>query len=193
MRRRALLLLAAVATPLAARAQSDWQTVVGRDLRFRLEMPAPAQESKAGEKEKGHASQRIAWHSSRDGDMFDFDYVDYEIYNSWVTMDNRVGGVTVDLGAGTTTGTWGNDTFVSIEGAVGSYYEDLLIGSNSGDYLNGSLGNDVLVGNAGDDSIDGGDGLDSLVYAGVRSDYFISGDADMRIVVDDFGGDDIPF
>jgi hypothetical protein len=52
--------------------------VVGRDLRFRLEMPAPAQESKAGEKEKGHAAERVAWHSSRDGDMFDFDYVDYE-------------------------------------------------------------------------------------------------------------------
>jgi hypothetical protein len=73
-----MLLLAAISAPLAARAQSDWQTVVGRDLRFRLEMPAPAQESKAGEKEKGHASERVAWHSSRDGDMFDFDYVDYD-------------------------------------------------------------------------------------------------------------------
>ena len=76
--RRRFILLASLAVPLAARAQSDWQTVVGRDLRFRLEMPAPAQESKAGEKEKGHASERVAWHSSRDGDMFDFDYVDYE-------------------------------------------------------------------------------------------------------------------
>ena len=76
--RRRLLLLCLGATPLAARAQSDWQTVVGRDLRFRLEMPAPAQESKAGEKEKGHVAERIAWHSSRDGDMFDFDFVDYQ-------------------------------------------------------------------------------------------------------------------
>ena len=76
--RRRFLLLAVATLPLAARAQSDWQTVVGRDLRFRLEMPAPAQESKAGEKEKGHASERVAWHSSRDGDMFDFDYVDYQ-------------------------------------------------------------------------------------------------------------------
>ena len=55
-------LLACSAAPLAAQAQpTDWQTVVGRDLRFRLEMPAPAEESKAGEKEKGHAAERIAW------------------------------------------------------------------------------------------------------------------------------------
>jgi hypothetical protein len=76
--KRRLLLLGAVAMPLAARAQSEWQTVVGRDLRFRLEMPAPVQQSKASETEKGHASERLAWHSSRDGDMFDFDYVDYQ-------------------------------------------------------------------------------------------------------------------
>jgi hypothetical protein len=41
-------------------------------------MPAPVTQSKAGETEKGHASERLAWHSSRDGDMFDFDYVDYQ-------------------------------------------------------------------------------------------------------------------
>jgi hypothetical protein len=79
---RRLLLLVAVAMPFAAHAQSapqsDWQTVVGRDLRFRLEMPAPVKQSKADEAEKGHASERFAWHSSRDGDMFDFDYVDYQ-------------------------------------------------------------------------------------------------------------------
>jgi hypothetical protein len=76
MKRRSLL-CALLAAPLAARAQSDWQTVVGRDLRFRLEMPAPAEETKAAEKEKGHASERVAWHAKRDGEMFDFDYVDY--------------------------------------------------------------------------------------------------------------------
>ena len=81
MRRRAIV-VAAMALPVVTgmprvHAQSDWQTVVGRDLRFRLEMPAPAKESKAAEMEKGHASERIAWHSTRDGDMYDFDYVDY--------------------------------------------------------------------------------------------------------------------
>lgn len=57
---------------------ADWQTIVGRDLRFRIEMPAPATESKAGEKEKGHDSERISWASKLNGEMFDFDYVDYQ-------------------------------------------------------------------------------------------------------------------
>ena len=36
--KRRLLVLALLATPLAVQAQpADWQTVVGRDLRFRLE------------------------------------------------------------------------------------------------------------------------------------------------------------
>jgi hypothetical protein len=77
MKRRSFVFALAV-VPLAAHAQpADWQTIVGRDLRFRLEMPAPATEAKAAEKEKGHTSERIAWASKRDGEMFDFDYVDY--------------------------------------------------------------------------------------------------------------------
>jgi hypothetical protein len=77
--KRRLFVLALLAAPLGVRAQpADWQTVVGRDLRFRLEMPAPAMETKAGETEKGHASERIAWASKHDGEMFDFDYVDYQ-------------------------------------------------------------------------------------------------------------------
>jgi hypothetical protein len=84
---RRLLVLAGLAAPLAApfvapapsSAQSaDWKTIVAPDLKFRLEMPVPVQETKAPEKEKGHVSERIAWESKRDGDIFDFDYVDYE-------------------------------------------------------------------------------------------------------------------
>ena len=77
--KRRWLVAALFAAPLAVQAQpAEWQTVVGRDLRFRLEMPAPVEETKAAEKEKGHAGERIAWASKRDGEMFDFDYVDYE-------------------------------------------------------------------------------------------------------------------
>ena len=82
MKRRSFV-LALAAMSLAAHAQpaasqsADWQTIVGRDLRFRVEMPAPATETRAAEKEKGHVSERIAWASKRDGEMFDFDYVDY--------------------------------------------------------------------------------------------------------------------
>ena len=80
-RRFALLSLLTLpaAAPIMARAQADeWQTVVAPDLRFRLEMPAPAAKSTADEKEKGHASERIAWASKHEGEMFDFDYVDYQ-------------------------------------------------------------------------------------------------------------------
>lgn len=74
-----LVLSTGVAIALDARAQSDdWQTVVGPDLRFRLEMPAPANKSTAEAKETGHAAPRLAWESKRNGQIFDFDYVDYD-------------------------------------------------------------------------------------------------------------------
>jgi hypothetical protein len=77
--KRRLLVLALLCAPLAVRAEpADWQTIVGRDLKFRLEMPAPAKETTAGETEKGHAGARIAWASKHDDEMFDFDYVDYQ-------------------------------------------------------------------------------------------------------------------
>ncbi len=41
-------------------------------------MPTPIDKAAAAEKEKGHASIRIGWSSKRDGQMFDFDFVDYE-------------------------------------------------------------------------------------------------------------------
>lgn len=81
MKRRLLVAAIAMAPVLsgAGLAQpADWQTIVGRDLRFRVEMPAPATESKAAEKEKGHDGERIGWASKLNGEMFDFDYVDYQ-------------------------------------------------------------------------------------------------------------------
>ncbi len=85
------LFLALLVLPLAARAQSvtpaqpvapaqldDWQTVVAPDLRCRLEMPSPAQKSEGGDREKGHVAPRVSWESKRDGQIFDFDYVDYD-------------------------------------------------------------------------------------------------------------------
>ena len=77
--KRRFVLLSLLALPASARAQSDeWQTVVAPDLRFRLEMPSPATKTTADEKEKGHASPRVAWESKRGEQIFDFDYVDYE-------------------------------------------------------------------------------------------------------------------
>ena len=42
-------------------------------------MPAPVAKSTADDKEKGHASPRVAWESKRNDEMFDFDYVDYQL------------------------------------------------------------------------------------------------------------------
>jgi hypothetical protein len=77
--KRRLVLLSLLAVPMNAQAQADeWQTVVAPDLRFRLEMPAPAAKSTAEEKEKGHAGARVAWESKRGDQIFNFDYVDYD-------------------------------------------------------------------------------------------------------------------
>jgi hypothetical protein len=76
---RRFLVLSLLALPVAARAQGEtWQTVVSPDLRFRLEMPAPAKKTTADEKEKGHASARVAWESRLGQQIFNFDYVDYD-------------------------------------------------------------------------------------------------------------------
>ena len=79
MRRRTLAILLA-ALPFAARAQSseEWQTIVAPDLRFRLEMPSPAEKSVAGQKDPGNIAPRVAWESRLADQIFDFDYVDYE-------------------------------------------------------------------------------------------------------------------
>jgi len=101
MKRRLFLGAAAAALPpmqSSVLAQSDeWQTVVSPDLRFRLEMPAPVNKSTAEDKEKGHATPRVAWESKRNDEMFDFDYVDYD--PAWFTSrDTRQ--MARDLGRG---------------------------------------------------------------------------------------------
>ncbi len=78
LNRRALV-AGLVVAPLVARAQAEgWQQVIAPDLGFLLDMPAPVKLSTAAETEKGHVGPRRAWLSQRDGEMFDFDYVDYE-------------------------------------------------------------------------------------------------------------------
>ena len=77
--KRRFILASLLALPSVARAQADeWQTVVAPDLRFRLEMPTPANKATADEKEKGHSAPRVAWESKRRDQIFNFDYVDYD-------------------------------------------------------------------------------------------------------------------
>jgi Ca2+-binding RTX toxin-like protein len=87
-------------------------------------------------------------------------------------------GVTVDLGAGTSTGE-GSDTLRAMDGVQGSPFDDTLRGDDSSNLLQGGRGDDTirgmgnpdgifspdfLLGHRGDDDLDGGDGHDLASY-----------------------------
>ena len=72
-------------------------------------------------------------------------------------------GVEVNLIAGR--GTFGlahNDSYSSIENAIGSVFNDRLIGRSGVNTLTGGEGDDNLYGSSGDDTLMGGDGDDTL-------------------------------
>ena len=71
------------------------------------------------------------------------------------------GGVSVDLGAGTTTGA-ATDSLVAVENATGTKQADSLIGSSFPNVLNGLVGADTLdsVDAAGNDTVNGGSDAD---------------------------------
>ncbi|MCA3386681.1 MAG: hypothetical protein INF78_18305 [Roseomonas sp.] len=86
--------------------------------------------------------------------------------------------VTVDLVIQRAFGAGGNDTLVSVEGALTGAGNDSVLGdalanmlaSGSGnDTIVASGGNDIVNGGFGEDSINGGAGVDSLSYAGLWS------------------------
>jgi len=78
--------------------------------------------------------------------------------------------VTVNLATGIGIGGEAvGDTFLSIEGLIGSGGNDILIGDGNANTLIGGAGNDTLVGGAGADSLDGGAGTADF------ADYSASG------------------
>ncbi|MFN7164233.1 MAG: M10 family metallopeptidase C-terminal domain-containing protein, partial [Hyphomonas sp.] len=73
--------------------------------------------------------------------------------------------VSVNLTTGATSGAYAvGDTFSSIEGIIGSDFNDTLIGDSATNILRGGAGNDILIGNAGNDFLTGGAGADTFVY-----------------------------
>jgi Ca2+-binding RTX toxin-like protein len=69
------------------------------------------------------------------------------------------------------------DTFISIEGFVGSAFNDIFVGNNAnGDYIDGLSGNDTIYGLGGNDTLLGGRGNDNL-YGGTGGDT-LNGGAD---------------
>jgi Ca2+-binding RTX toxin-like protein len=85
------------------------------------------------------------------------DQVSFERYTSAVSVDLRSGSV------------FYGDTFVGIEGLIGSAFNDVLTAGTSGGILQGGLGDDTLSGWSGNDTIEGGGGADRMA-GGAGSD-----------------------
>ncbi len=74
-------------------------------------------------------------------------------------------GVTINLFTGTGSGGDAQgDTFVNMQGVVGSAFNDTVYGDNKANYIDGGAGNDVIVGYGGNDYLVGGAGNDLFVY-----------------------------
>lgn len=126
------------------------------------------------------------------------DYADYSASNT---------GVSVDLAAGTASGGHAaGDSLISIEGLLGSAYDDTLLGfdayaaaadpftnvffGNAGnDYLDGRAGNDSLYGGADNDTVLGGAGAD-LIEGGAGNDL-LNGGAGADVIDGGTGNDTI--
>jgi Ca2+-binding RTX toxin-like protein len=93
----------------------------------------------------------------------------------YVSYFNAVAGLTVRLDApNLNTGEAAGDIYASIEGIIGSGFNDFLIGDGNGNNLFGVVGNDYIAGLVGADTIDGGDGSDTL-EGGVGADSLVGG------------------
>jgi serralysin len=85
-------------------------------------------------------------------------------------------GIHIDLTLNTATGGDANgDSFSSIEGVIGTRFDDTLIGDGAANTLSGGSGKDVLDGRDGNDTLQGGDGNDALT-GGTGNDV-LHGDA----------------
>lgn len=71
-------------------------------------------------------------------------------------------------------GMGGQDTLFSIEGIIGSDYNDSIKGDDQDNDLRGGKGDDTIIGGYGTDSFDGGEGEDTLNYAELDAPIFIN-------------------
>lgn len=85
----------------------------------------------------------------------------------------------------------GVDTFVSIEGVVGSAFADTIYGDGAANVLDGGAGADRIVGGGGGDVIIGGLGRDAMT-GGTGADTFVfRGIADLQVTAGPVYGDKI--
>jgi trimeric autotransporter adhesin len=97
----------------------------------------------------------------------DFDYAYYTDATVGVTASLTTSAVNVGDAAG--------DTYISIEGLVGSNYNDALTGDGQANVIYGLDGLDYLYGLSGNDTLIGGNGIDYL-DGGAGADYLDGGD-----------------
>lgn len=91
------------------------------------------------------------------------------------TYDTSPAAVQINLATGAAAGGDAEgDLLSSVEGIIGSRFDDLLIGSAAANLLQGGAGNDTLYGGDGDDLLEGGAGNDWL-YGGKGNDTLDGG------------------
>lgn len=89
----------------------------------------------------------------------------YYAEDDTVSYAYATSGATIDLwnGWGSTSATQ-RDTFIEIDNATGTNYNDLIIGDDTSNTLKGLGGDDTIYGGRGADTMDGGSGTDWLSY-----------------------------
>lgn len=113
-------------------------------------------------------------------DLYDggngFDYAQFFKANIGIRVDLAIVGPQ-DTGEG-------RDTFVSIEGVLGSDYNDVFKGDDARNELQGAAGADFIDGRGGDDFLVGGDGVDEI-HGGDGADNILGGAGNDRLFGDD--------
>lgn len=80
----------------------------------------------------------------------------------FVLYDTASGAVNVNLATASATGADGLDSFATIEGVLGSSFNDTIAGSDLAETLFGGAGNDAISGSKGADNLWGGTGNDTI-------------------------------
>jgi len=99
------------------------------------------------------------------------------------TFTSSSTGLKIDLKKGKVkSGATGSDSLRSIEGVVGTYYNDSIIGTTGDNKFYGKSGNDIFTANGGRDFIDGGEGSDRAIFKGAAKDYSITSNSGQILV-----------
>ncbi|CAO4163445.1 DUF642 domain-containing protein [Methylorubrum populi] len=97
-----------------------------------------------------------------------FNTVDYSASTAGVVVNLAASGRTSPLGmvaAGSGLGgSAAGDTYLGIQGVIGSAFADTLYAGADGGWLQGGAGSDTLMAEAGADTLDGGTGIDTVSY-----------------------------